>query len=47
MIYVIIKAIFGGDSALGFPTLLFVILFIGGIQLLALGIVEEYSIKLK
>lgn len=42
MIYVIIKAILWGDPVSGFPTLLSVILFLGGIQLLALGIIGEY-----
>ena len=42
MIYVIIKAILFGDPVSGFPTLLSVILFLGGIQLLALGIIGEY-----
>ena len=42
MIYVIVKAILFGDPVSGFPTLLSVILFLGGIQLLALGIIGEY-----
>lgn len=42
MIYVIIKAILFGDPVSGFPTLLSIILFLGGIQLLALGIIGEY-----
>lgn len=42
MIYVIIKAILFGDPVSGFPTLLSVILFLGGIQRLALGIIGEY-----
>lgn len=42
MIYVIIKAILWGDPVSGFPTLLSVILFLGGIQLLALGVIGEY-----
>lgn len=42
MIYVIIKAILLGDPVSGFPTLLSIMLFLGGIQLLALGIIGEY-----
>lgn len=42
MIYVIIKAILWGDPVSGFPTLLSIILFLGGIQLLALGVIGEY-----
>lgn len=42
MIYVIIKAILFGDPVSGFPTLLSIMLFLGGIQLLALGVIGEY-----
>lgn len=42
MIYVLIKATFWGDPVAGFPTLLAVILFLGGSILLALGIIGEY-----
>lgn len=42
MIYVIIKAMLFGDPVSGFPTLLSVMLFLGGMQLLALGVVGEY-----
>lgn len=42
MIYVIIKAMLFGDPVSGFPTLLSVMLFLGGIQLLTLGIIGEY-----
>lgn len=42
LIFVLIKTLFFGESVQGFPTLLCVILFIGGIQLIALGIIGEY-----
>lgn len=42
MIYVLIKAALWGDPVAGFPTLLAVILFLGGFVLLALGIIGEY-----
>lgn len=42
MIIIIIKTlIYGGDVA-GYPSLISVILFIGGVQLLFLGIMGEY-----
>lgn len=42
MIYVFIKALMVGDPVQGFPTLLIVILMLGGIQLMSLGIIGEY-----
>lgn len=36
------KALFFGDVVRGFPTLIVVILFMGGLQLMALGIIGEY-----
>ena len=46
MIFVILKATIYGEPVLGFPTLLTVILFLGGIQLLALGITGEYIARI-
>lgn len=40
--YVIIKTLMFGDPVRGFPTLAVMILFFGGIQLIALGIIGEY-----
>lgn len=42
MIYILIKTIFVGDPVQGFPTIIIIVLFLGGIQLLSLGIIGEY-----
>lgn len=42
MIYIFIKTILYGDPVTGFPTLICIILLLGGLQLLALGIIGEY-----
>lgn len=41
-IYFLIKTVIYGDQAAGFPTLIVVILFLGGIQLFSLGVIGEY-----
>lgn len=41
-LWVLLKALIWGDVVRGYPTLMVVILFLGGIQLLALGVIGEY-----
>jgi len=45
MVFVLVKATLYGDPVAGYPTLITVILFIGGVQLLTIGIIGEYLAK--
>lgn len=46
MAFVLIKTWIFGDPVQGFPTLITVILFLGGVQLIAIGILGEYIARI-
>ena len=42
LIYFLFKTLLYGDPVQGFPTLVCIMLFLGGMQLISIGIVGEY-----
>lgn len=46
ILWIIIKTLIWGDVVQGFPTLICVIVFMGGIQLLSIGIIGEYIARI-
>jgi glycosyltransferase involved in cell wall biosynthesis len=41
-LWTIVKTLFWGEAVRGYPTLMTVVLFLGGVQLIALGVIGEY-----
>ena len=45
-LFYLVKTLFWGDAVSGFPTLIVLILLLGGLQLLSLGIIGKYIAKI-
>lgn len=46
MLFILVRTLIYGDEVQGFPTLIIIILFLGGIQLLCVGIIGEYVARI-
>ena len=46
MIFILVKTLIYGDPVQGFPTIMTVVLFLGGLQLLSIGILGEYVARI-
>ena len=46
MLFILVRTLMYGDEVQGFPTLIIIILFLGGIQLLCVGIIGEYVARI-
>ena len=46
MIFILVKTLLYGDPVQGFPTIMTVVLFLGGVQLLSIGILGEYIARI-
>ena len=42
LIYILVTTLLYGDPVAGYPTIMVTMLFLGGIELLAIGIIGEY-----
>jgi glycosyltransferase involved in cell wall biosynthesis len=45
IVFIITKTLLYGDSVAGYPSLVSIVMFLGGVQLICLGIIGEYLAK--